>query len=426
MTKRLAFLFLLLLIPAAARAQNTSKEIFALARAAAAGSQQSIELYERYTRMEPGDAWGFLALAESLAAARRFGEAGAALERAETLAPGDDDVVTVRARVERARRASLPSFKPSALITRDTDANTSITLGASGDAAVGTAVRAGITGGHTSTGDGTSTAAIERGAATLTVRSKSLRWSSELGAARLAHVTTRTVPVGQTHLRWSAGTRGFAADVRVRHSPLTSVYSLVAAEAMLTEARGLVDIPLFAGLKVRANGQAGSIATNTLIAVPRGGGPNGGGRGGTTYQRVAFTNERLGFGGGLVVPYAPVAEAAITAYRLQYDQPGTGHYFAPEYVDALEAGTYAEIYRFDPVTIALDMGVGLQRAKAFGQVEGDVEPAYRLWSQVTLPLGRYVDLNGEVDYYKSQLSTVATSASWSSFTGGVSLHWLVR
>ncbi|HEX6064387.1 MAG TPA: tetratricopeptide repeat protein, partial [Longimicrobiales bacterium] len=236
MTRALRLILILLLVPAAARAQNTSKEIFAQGRAAAAGSPQAIELFERYTRMEPDDAWGFLALAEALASAGRFGDAETALQRAETLAPGDDDVAIVKARVERARRAFLPAVKPTAYLTRDTDENTSVTFGAAGDAAVGATLRAGLAGGRTSTDDGVSSATIERGAATLAVKTASVRWEAEAGAARLNHARSRTVAVGQTHLRWSPGTRGVTADVRVRQVPVTSAYSLISAETMLTEA----------------------------------------------------------------------------------------------------------------------------------------------------------------------------------------------
>ncbi len=423
MNRVLRLIFILLLIPAAARAQNTSKEIFAQGRAAPAGSPQAVELFQRYTRMEPEDAWGFLALAEALATARRFGDAETALQRAEELAPGNDDVAVVRTRVERARRAFLPAVKPIAYLTHDTDENTSVTFGAMGDAALGATVRAGLTGGHTSTDDGISTATMERGAATLAVKTKAVRWEAEAGAARLNHVRSRTVMVGQTHLRWSPGSRGLTADVRVRQTPVTSAYSLVSAETMLTEARAVIDVPLFAKLKLRASGQLGSLETNTLTPI----GPVRPGRGnGQKYFALVDANQRTGFGGGLVLPYSPVSEASVSVYRLQYGDAGTGLYFAPEYVDVLELGTYAEIYRMDPLTIAVDAGVGAQRAKAFGQPEGDVKPAYRLWSQVTLPLGRYVDLNGEVDYYRSQLGSVTTSASWSSVAAGVSLRWLLR
>ncbi len=422
MTRRLLYVVVFLLLPLPAQAQ-TSKEIFARARAAAAGSEQAIELYRRYTQIEPEDAWGFLALAEALAAARRFSEAKTAVDRAANLAPGEDDVAIVRTRVERARRTALPSFKPAAQLTHDTDANTSITFSAAGDAALGARVRAGLAGGRTSTGDGVSTAVIERGTATLAVKTARLRWHTEIGGARLVHARARTVPVGQTQLRWAAGVRGVSADVRLRHAPVTSVYSLVALETMLTEARGLLDVPLFAGLKLRANGQVGSIETSTLAPI----GPVRPGRGNQQqFLAVVEKNQRAGFGGGLVLPYAPVAEAALTGYRLQYEQAGNGQYFAPEHIDVLELGTYAEIYRFDPLTIAVDAGIGAQRAKAFGQPEGGLEPTYRLWSLVTLPVGRYVDLNAEIDYYNSQLSTVATSAGWSSFAAGISLRWLIN
>jgi hypothetical protein len=227
----------------------------------------------------------------------------------------------------------------------------------------------------------------------------------------------------------STGAKGVTADARVRRTPVTSVYALVSAEAMITDARGLLDIPLFGGLKLRASGQIGQIEASTLTPIGPGPGP-GQGRGNQAEQQyltVVDANRRVGFGGGVVLAYAPVAEAAVTAYRLQYDDAGPGLYFAPEYVDVLEVGTYAEIYRFDPVTIAIDAGMGAQRAKSFDQPEGDVKPAYRLWSQVTVPLGRYVDLNAEVDYYKSQIAPVAaTIAGWSSLAGGVSLRWLLR
>jgi hypothetical protein len=422
MSRRLLFAVAFLLFPLPAQAQ-TSKEIFAQARAAPAGSPEAIELYRRYTTLEPEDAWGFLGLAEAYASARRFGDAETALHRAETLAPGEEDIAIVKQRVERARRNVLPSFRPSAYVARDTDANTSTTFGAAGDAALGPMVRAGIAGGYTSTADGASTATIERGAATLAVKTTRLRWNAEVGGARLVHDRARTVPVGQTQLRWSAGTKSVTADVRVRHAPVTTVYSLVNAETMLTEARALLDVPLFAGLKVRAAGQLGSIETSTLTAI---GTPRPGRGNQQQFSALVDRNQRVGFGGGLVLPYSPVSEAALTGYRLQYEDAGSGKYFAPEYVDVLELGTYAEIYRFDPLTIAFDAGVGAQRAKPFGQPEGEVKPSYRLWAQVSLPMARYVDLNGEIDYYKSQLSTVATSAGWSSFAGGISLRWLIN
>ena len=86
MTRRAFVLFLLLLFPAAARAQQTSKEIFALARAEVVGSDRAIELYERYTRMEPTDAWGYLALADALIEKLNL-KNDAALSRALEVAP---------------------------------------------------------------------------------------------------------------------------------------------------------------------------------------------------------------------------------------------------------------------------------------------------------------------------------------------------
>ena len=114
------------------------------------------------------------------------------------------------------------------------------------------------------------------------------------------------------------------------------------------------------------------------------------------------------------------------AYRLGYNAPGTGQYFAPEHIDMVEIGTYSEIYRFDPLTIAFDAGAGVQRSQLFGEEPGGMTPSLRFGGQVSLPLAQYIELNAEVDYYKSQLSTVTTSASWSSLAGGVSLRVLIN
>lgn len=427
MTRRLSCLLLLLLIPAAARAQQTSREIFTQARAAAAGSEQAIALYRRYTEMEPRDAWGHLALADALIVAQRFTDAEAAVRRAEALAPSEDDVAIVRARLERARRVVLPSIKPSSYFSRDTDANTTITIGAAGDVAMSPRVRTGLTAGHTIADDGTASATVDRALGTLAIRTTRLRWESEIGGARITHDRTRDVLVGQTHLRFSNGSRGFTADLRVRQLPVTSAYALVNAETMLREARGLVDVPLFAGLKLRGTGQAGSIETSLLVPLsPTGPGPGRGNNQPPRYVANVVSNQRYGYGGGVVLPYSPVSELSLTAYRLQYDHPSTGQYFAPEYVDVLELGTYAEIYRFDPLTIAVDAGVGAQRAKNFYEPVGEISPAARIWTLASLALSRYLELNGEVDYYRSQLSTVTTGASWSSLSGGVSLRWLIR
>jgi tetratricopeptide (TPR) repeat protein len=427
MTGALATLTFLLTLSSVALSQTpnpNSREIYQAAQRERAGSDRALELYRRYVQLEPDDAWGHLALAEAYAAARRFSEAFGSLARAERLAPGESDVAIVRARVQRAHRASLPTVKPSFSGGRDSDGNTSLLVGMNGDVAMSAASRLGLAGSHLTTRAEASSATVDRGAVTFAVRKPTMRWTSELGAARLTHDRSYTIPVGQTHLRWSRGAWSPAIDLRVRRAPVTAAYSLIRAEALLTEARGVVDVPVTSRLKLRANGQVGVLddRVDPIIAPAS----NRGRRPRNTVLPYTETNRRTGYGGAVVTALSATSELAANAYRLTYEHLGSGNYFAPEFVDLLELGTYSEIYRFDPLTIAFDAGVGMQRVKQFGGVVGDVTPAGRLWGQVTWPVTSHVEVSAEVDAYRSQMSTVATSSTWGSVMGGLAVRWLVR
>jgi hypothetical protein len=419
---------LLLLIPATAAAQTSesnSKQVFQEAARAPAGSARAVELYRRYTQLEPDDAWGHLALAEAYAAAQRFSDAQASVQRAEQLVPGEGDVAIVRARINRAQRTFLPSVKPNALASRDSDGNASTSLGVLGDVSVGRTTRFGLTGSHTITSAEQIDATMNRGAVLLTIRTPTVRWTSEVGGAQITHDSSYTLPVGQTHLRWAASPKAPVIDVRVRRAPVTAAYSLIHAEALLTEARGLFDVPVASRLKLRASGQLGSLQDRVDPLAPLPTTNRGRGRRNTSVPYTE-TNRRVGYGGALVTPISTTSEVALNAYRLTYEHAGSGNYFAPEFADLLEVSSYSEIYRFDPLTIAFDAGLGVQRAKLFGEATGDVTPAARLWAQLSWALSPYLELAGEVDAYKSQLSTVATSSSWNSVSGGVSVRWLIR
>jgi hypothetical protein len=407
-------------------AQNSSKAVFAQAQREPRGSARAIDLYQRYVKLEPSDAWGYLALAEAHANAREFDEAFAALARAETLAPREEDVAIVRTRIQRAHRNALPSIKPISHVSRDSDGNSSTRIGAAGDVSVSGAARLGMTVTRTMISDGSIDATADHAGATLVVKTATVRWNTEVGVARIADAQTSNMVAAQTHVRWSRSASAPVFDLRLRNAPLTAAYPLVAAEAKLSEARGVVDVPISMGLKLRAAAQVGSISVRVADSIVRDPvTPGRPGRNPNTAQTPRSNNQRLGIGGGLVRSLSGTAELSVNAYRLSYAEPASGGYFAPERVDQLELGTYIELYRFDPLTIALDAGVGVQRAKLFAQPVGGVSPSARFWGMLSAPLAERLELNIEVDAYKSQLSTVATSESWSSIAGGLSLRWLI-
>ncbi len=85
-------------------APNDSRALFRLAGLRAdAGAK--VALLQRYVALEPGDAWGWLALADALTADGQHQAADAALSRAERVAPSERDVVFARTRsLQRAGR----------------------------------------------------------------------------------------------------------------------------------------------------------------------------------------------------------------------------------------------------------------------------------------------------------------------------------
>ncbi|HEX6559411.1 MAG TPA: hypothetical protein VF021_08105, partial [Longimicrobiales bacterium] len=136
-------------------------------------------------------------------------------------------------------------------------------------------------------------------------------------------------------------------------------------------------------------------------------------------------NRRLGAGGSLVARMGAAAELSAGYFRLSYAAPARAGYFAPRMVQMVEVGMYAEVYKFEPVTISLDLGAGAQRSAAHGDVPGNWTPAFRGWGLVAVPVGRALEATLEADAYKSQLSTVATTSSWSSRSAALGLRWLI-
>lgn len=420
----------------AAQAPNDSRAVFRMASAKPQGSAESIALLERYVRLEPDDAWGFLALSEAQAAARRFDAAWRSLERAQTLAPGEEDVKIVRQRIQRLHRNSVPTMQPRTSYTRDSDANHLFQTTMNGDLSVRAATRFGFSATHAASGDDFDAFTAAEARVHLNRRSATTRLELSGGAARVSALADFATAVGRARLRIAPKATAGLLDLRVARAPLLASPLLMVNQVVLTEARGTLELPIATALRLRANAQLGDLASadiDTVTITAESGGRGRGrkgrdGGGGTTRTSIVTTkshNTRVGLGAGLVMRTGASAELSASYYQLSYDSIAKAGYFAPRLVQLLEAGTYQEIYKLDPVTVAFDVGAGVQRSAEHGGELGQWKPAFRAWALLTVPLARAFELNVESDFYKSQMSTVSTSSSWSSVAGAVSVKWLV-
>jgi tetratricopeptide repeat protein len=407
---------------------DNARAVFRLASLRPRGSPEAISLLERYVRLEPGDASGQLALAEAYAAAGRFDAALQSLARAAELAPEERDVAAVRQRIERAQRGAVPTVQPRISLTGDSDNNLLMQWTAAGDFVAGRFLRFGMLATQSRTSGGAEGFSAFDARASFQLRTPTTRYEMSAGGA---FQLDYSMPVARARLRWSPAAQGPQIDLRATYAPMLISPLLMNNRAALLEARGAFDLPVFGMLHVRANVQRGHVATETVWNVsqdpqclnrnPRRPLPGCPAPIITTRQ-----NARTGLGAGLVTRVNPVTEFSANYYQLSYDLPADSlGYFAPRLVQLLELGTYAEVYRIDPLTIAFDLGTGIQRSARHGAELGSWTPALRGWAQLTYPIGRAVELNLESEAYSSQAEAVTTSESWRSVSVSLSFRWLI-
>src|SRR5262249_7821864 len=80
---------------------NNSRATFQLARLLPKGSAESVALLRRYVKLEPRDAWGYMALGDALARTGAVDEAVAQYETARSIAPSQSDVYVGLGRILR-------------------------------------------------------------------------------------------------------------------------------------------------------------------------------------------------------------------------------------------------------------------------------------------------------------------------------------
>jgi hypothetical protein len=139
-------------------------------------------------------------------------------------------------------------------------------------------------------------------------------------------------------------------------------------------------------------------------------------------------NHRSGYQVGPVYRWRPAAEVGVFYSRLGYDHATAAGYFAPERAETIELGTYIEYEGWAPLTFALDAGAGQQRVQKFGESVRDWIATYRLWGMVSYAVKPGVSVDLEVEHYDSPIAgnAVAPTANWRYNAALLSLRFGVR
>ena len=447
---------------------DNSHAVFRLAQLSLDRPQTALRLFRRYVTLEPQDAWGHIALADALARLGHTDDALAQYDTAEQRAPGDRDVRLGRARVlarahrtdaaialyerwttthpedveawrelavqrqaaGRARSAIAALEHAQARVpnpatarrlrslratvapwvetagggSRDSDGNQTAQLGLSIGATRGDAVGLRVTSSVRRVRNGALSSSIYdaglggswRPTATARVES---RISISLVDSLTGRGAVRRVPSGEVRFDWREPDGGAALGIRAGRTLLVASPALAWNQVVRDEIAGRAELAIAGPLRVRGLARGANISS-------------------------AFEqNRRTLLGGGLVVG-GSVGELSATVQQIEFAHPSTSGYFAPRRARIAEIGTYAELESAAGVRLALDLGAGAQQVMQWGAAVGGWSPAYRLWSEVAVPLAPGRELRLELEGYDSRIgSDVATSAGWHFGSALIALRW---
>lgn len=396
---------------AAVSADSTaSRALYQLGTLHPAGSAAAIMLLRRYVQLEPDDAWGLLALGRALEQAGSSEAAHNAYVAALRLEPGEAEFVAAArgAGIEPARRWTV---EPVSGASGDSDGNRVVRAGAAASFAAGGRLRLGLSAARVAVDDEWSSATAWEGRVrgeyqplprlTVEAAAGALRIQPDAAFSGTAFGAVRTAAVAAARARWRPE-NGPTLDVRLRHEPLAATPQLFASGVVLTEARATADFPLAGPLRVRGLGRLGSLRE-----------PHG-----------IHTNRRTTWGAGPVLRGRSGTELSALFATTSYSDPSDAGYFAPDRIDAVDVGVYWEHYGWWPVTLALDLGGGVERVTQHESPAGDWQPALRLWSQASWSATDHAELRLEVEAYRTQVAEVATSpGTWQWGAASLGLVW---
>jgi hypothetical protein len=314
------------------------------------------------------------------------------------------------------------TIEPVSAVSGDSDGNRGTRLGGGVTVAAADSVRLGISILRLAATDDWSGADSWQARLTAAYRPlRRLSFEAAAGAVRVRpdaafdgteHAAPWTGAVASARVRWRP-THGPAVDLRMRHEPLAASPLLLASAVTLTEARATTDLPVGGPLFVRGMARLGALREPaTATAAPAG----------HVSRASRPTNRRTTWAAGPLLRSAGGSELSVLYARTSYESPSLAGYFAPARIDAIDAGIYHEHYGWWPLTLALDIGGGVDRVTPHDAATGSWQPTLRLWSQTSWAASDRTELLLELEAYRTQVAQVAASPGtwqWGSVSLGV-------
>jgi len=364
----------------------------------------ALRLFQRYVELEPEDPWGYMAVGEALARARRYGDALRSYDDALRLAPGEPEAIAGRAKVFPRARVAAPAITPLVSGSRDSDGNTTFRIGGSAELAAQGALRLGVEANRDRVTDGVATAGLAQiGLRAAWRPSRLASIEGALGGTRLEPSdsgSTTVVPTGRLRARWRSS-HGAAVDVRAQRGVLAASPLLVDNRLVRTEVRTVVEIPVTRALKLRGLGRTAVLSD------------------------TADVNHRTELGLVLALPLSPAIELSGQVHQLRYSHASTAGYFAPRLGQVVEAGSYVELESPGGWLLAIDVGAGAQRVAEFGGQPGPWTRSLRGYALITAPLapGRALQLELEGEDSMVAREAATTAGAWRYGSAALSLRW---
>lgn len=360
----------------------------------------AVAAYQQWLATHDRDAEAWRELARELVRAGRPSDAVHAFERAQALGGAPDSVVARRLAVVRV--AAAPAITPLVSGSRDSDGNTTLRLGGKVELAANGPLRLSASVSREQVRGGSMSAGVDALALSAAWQPRAvMKVDATAGALRLDPVggaRSTVIPTIQLRARWRP-VQGPVVDLRAERILIDASPLLVANRVVRTELRGVIQLPVAGGLKVRALGRAAALSDSSDV------------------------NHRTSVGGVVAFAATPAVELSGQVHQVRFDHPSAAGYFAPRLAQVVEAGTYIEI-ETGSVLLAIDAGAGAQRVALHGAQLGPWTRAFRLYTLFTLPLAPGRDLRFELDSEDSQIATEgATSGQWRYGSVLLSLRW---
>jgi len=359
----------------------------------------ALQWFKQYAKLEPTDAWGWLAVGDKSLKVGKAVEALEAFERAARLQPKAQDI---QERLAKGRLRAAPTIEPIGGLTHDSDGNLTLRYGLGGSMAFRGGFRLGARFARSSIDDGITAATLDEGVLRLEGRPRmALRLDLTAGLARLAFpdAASWTTPEADLRIRWREEISSPSFEARLQRLPLGTSPLLIANHAVRNELRLSVELP--AGpVRIRGTGRAGFIETLGENA-----------------------NLRLQGDAALALPIGWRGEVSAQYHRLSFHRASFAGYFAPKLVETIEGGTYWDLGGDGQVSASVDLGVGIQRLAKQKEKVGPWKLALRGWGMLSVDLSRMVQWRVEGEAYSAPFAPVGvvTAPNWQYISVNMSL-----